>query len=237
MSVFKEGWQNYKSLWTAEKYVGFKGRASRREYWTTVLIIFITELIVSIPDMVVSMSVRTANGFSLFSTIYAIAILLPSLSLTFRRLHDVGRSGWWIISECIVAAVMMISLCSAVIAGAINMTFSRGFNFVDAGMISLLLFGALLAVVCVTIQIIVFVFTLLKGQTGPNKYGEAPEQCNVVILPQIDVKAEHSDKCECTSTCCNGNESSSDTESEKAECEKKDDDVLTPSDQDDNEEK
>ena len=215
MDVFKEGWKNYKSLWTAEKYACFKGRASRREYWTTILIIFITELLVSIPDTIVNLSIRSATNFSLFSTIYGIAIFLPALSLTFRRLHDVGRSGWWIISECIVAAVMMISLCSAVIAGIVNNSLRMGLCFVDAGMISLALFGLLLAIVCFSIQIIVFVFTLLKGQTGPNKYGEAPVQYKVVILSDDNCKSSEDEKCECSPCCCQNEEVSSVDENEE----------------------
>lgn len=236
MDVFKEGWKNYKSLWTAEKYACFKGRVSRREYWTTILIIFITELLVSIPDTIVNLSLSTATNFSLFSTIYGIAIFLPVLSLTFRRLHDVGRSGWWIISECIVAAVMMISLCSAVIAGIINNSLRMGFGFVDAGMISLALFGLLLAIVCCSIQIIVFVFTLLKGQTGPNKYGEAPVQYKVVILSDDNCKPAEDEKCECSPCCCQNEEVSSVDENEesssvaeKEESEKQDDATSTSS--------
>lgn len=206
MSVFKEGWENYKALWTAEKYVGFKGRASRREYWTTILIIFITSLIVSIPDWIVRLAIGYESGFSLFSSIYSISILLPTTALTFRRLHDVGRSGWLVISEYIVSAVAGISICSAVIAGYINMTFSRSLWFADASMIALLLFGIVLALASLTLSIIIFVFTLLKGQSGPNRYGEAPSQYQVVVLPKDDDSGE---ECCC---CCSHSEEKSDDE-------------------------
>ena len=131
---------------------------------------------------------------------------------------------------------MMISLCSAVIAGIVNNSLRMGLCFVDAGMISLALFGLLLAIVCFSIQIIVFVFTLLKGQTGPNKYGEAPVQYKVVILSDDNCKSSEDEKCECSPCCCQNEEVSSVDENEesssvaeKDESEKQEDATSTSS--------
>ncbi|AZO25623.1 MAG: DUF805 domain-containing protein [Mesorhizobium sp.] len=67
-------------------YVNFSGRASRSEFWYTYLFIFIVGVIVVIVDAVV--------GNEAVSSIWNLAILVPTLAMTTRRLHDINRSGW-----------------------------------------------------------------------------------------------------------------------------------------------
>jgi uncharacterized membrane protein YhaH (DUF805 family) len=65
------------------KYAVFKGRARRKEYWMFVLFNIIIGLIL---------------GFiGILGTLYMLAVLLPSLAVGVRRLHDAGRSGWWLL--------------------------------------------------------------------------------------------------------------------------------------------
>ena len=71
-----------------KKYVVFEGRARRKEYWYFVLISVIISIILRLID--------TAIGINVLATIYGLAVLLPSLGVAVRRLHDTGRSGWWI---------------------------------------------------------------------------------------------------------------------------------------------
>jgi uncharacterized membrane protein YhaH (DUF805 family) len=77
------------------KYVEFSGRAKRREYWMFVLVNLIISVILSFIDRALGFTSET--GFGLLSGIYSLAVLLPSLAVTVRRLHDTGRSGWWIL--------------------------------------------------------------------------------------------------------------------------------------------
>lgn len=70
-----------------KKYADFSGRARRKEYWMYILIYFVLCIIVSALDAFLGM------GF--LSLIFSIALLIPSLSIATRRLHDTGRSGWW----------------------------------------------------------------------------------------------------------------------------------------------
>lgn len=71
-----------------KNYVGFQGRARRKEYWMFVLFNIIIAVILSI--------VQTVAGIDpILTAIYSLVILLPSLAVTVRRLHDTGRSGWW----------------------------------------------------------------------------------------------------------------------------------------------
>ncbi len=69
------------------KYFSFKGRASRREYWYFYLANFCIALVLVMLDQI--------WGMEILSSIYSLAILVPNLAISVRRLHDVGRSGWW----------------------------------------------------------------------------------------------------------------------------------------------
>lgn len=77
------------------KYVVFDGRARRREYWMFVLI----NLLIScaLAALGVMMSDSAGAGFNILSALYALAVFLPSLGVSVRRLHDTGRSGWWLL--------------------------------------------------------------------------------------------------------------------------------------------
>ena len=71
-----------------KKYFYFEGRASRREFWTFVLINMGIGLVLSIVSLLIP---KIGNTLSM---IFNLAILLPSLSVVARRLHDIGKSGW-----------------------------------------------------------------------------------------------------------------------------------------------
>ncbi|MFC5451064.1 DUF805 domain-containing protein [Paenibacillus aestuarii] len=73
-----------------QNYVGFSGRARRKEYWMFTLFSAIIGIVLTILELVVGLR-------SVLTGIYSLAVLLPSLAVTFRRLHDTGRSGWWIL--------------------------------------------------------------------------------------------------------------------------------------------
>ena len=71
------------------KYVTFSGRARRSEYWFFALASQIASVVASTIDNVL--------GTQLFTYIVALGLLLPSLAVGIRRLHDTGRSGWWVL--------------------------------------------------------------------------------------------------------------------------------------------
>jgi len=73
------------------KYATFQGRARRPEFWWFVLFCFIANFVASVIDVMLF----GMNDFSPLSTLFSLAVLIPSLSVGARRLHDTGRSGWW----------------------------------------------------------------------------------------------------------------------------------------------
>jgi len=76
-------------------YIGFGGRARRKEYWMFVLVSFILGGVLGILDNMFKLSIRGDNG--MLTTLYSIAIFLPTWAVTFRRLHDTDRSAWWLL--------------------------------------------------------------------------------------------------------------------------------------------
>jgi uncharacterized membrane protein YhaH (DUF805 family) len=97
-----------------ENYANFNGRARRSEYWYFVLASIIITIIATILDSALGINFDPLPyGYLYF--IYAIAVLIPSLAVVVRRLHDVGKSGWYyfIVLIPIVGAIwLLVLLCT-----------------------------------------------------------------------------------------------------------------------------
>lgn len=76
-------------LKVVKNYVGFSGRARRKEYW----MFFLINTLISIALTVVD----TVAGTAVLGFVYGLALLLPSIAVGVRRLHDTARSGWWLL--------------------------------------------------------------------------------------------------------------------------------------------
>ena len=79
-----------------KKYFVFDGRARRAEFWYFVLFNLIVSIVLSVLDNVIGTTMGP-TGVGILGTLYALAILLPALGVAVRRLHDTGRTGWWIL--------------------------------------------------------------------------------------------------------------------------------------------
>ena len=79
-----------------QKYAVFSGRARRKEYWYFVLFNFLMSIALAFVDNVFG-SLNLETGVGLLSGLYSLVVLIPSLSVLVRRLHDTGRSGWWVL--------------------------------------------------------------------------------------------------------------------------------------------
>ncbi|HTY24796.1 MAG TPA: DUF805 domain-containing protein [Desulfomonilaceae bacterium] len=78
-----------------KKYATFAGRARRKEYWFFVLFNFIAFFIAALLDNLLKLNFENLN-YGWIYTIYALAVIIPSLAVGVRRLHDLGKSGWWL---------------------------------------------------------------------------------------------------------------------------------------------
>ena len=77
-----------------KQYADFGGRAQRKEYWLFVAFNILIGGGLAFVDAVLGMW-DPQTGYGVLSGLYTLAILVPSLAVTIRRLHDTGRSGWW----------------------------------------------------------------------------------------------------------------------------------------------
>jgi uncharacterized membrane protein YhaH (DUF805 family) len=105
------GWESSMNFTTAvqsvlSQYVGFSGRARRSEYWYFFLFNVIVSVVFSIIDAII--------GSQILGIIVSLALLLPGLAVTLRRLHDTDRTGWWIwiaLIPIVGVIVLIVFLC------------------------------------------------------------------------------------------------------------------------------
>jgi uncharacterized membrane protein YhaH (DUF805 family) len=84
-------------------YANFNGRARRSEYWYFILFSFIVNVILVLLG-------RASNVFSYLGSIVTLAMFIPNLAVSIRRLHDIGKSGWYYLISFIplVGTIIMI---------------------------------------------------------------------------------------------------------------------------------
>jgi len=92
-----------------KKYAVFSGRSRRSEYWYFILFYLIIYIALSFIDRATG-TFDAKSGVGLVTGIYALALLIPSLAVGVRRLHDTDRSGWWLLIAFIplIGAVVLI---------------------------------------------------------------------------------------------------------------------------------
>ena len=87
-----------------KNYTNFSGRSTRAEYWYPVLYMFIVSCILAI-----------FGKFGIFvSYAFSLVNLVPGLAVGIRRMHDIGKSGWWILISLIpvIGTIWYIVLCA-----------------------------------------------------------------------------------------------------------------------------
>ena len=83
-----------------QNYTNFDGRARRKEFWLFIFFNMLTVIILSIFDDFLG-TVDTKGVYGLFGSIYILVVFIPSIAVSIRRLHDTGRSGWWLLLNLI----------------------------------------------------------------------------------------------------------------------------------------
>ncbi len=79
-----------------KQYADFNGRARRKEYWMFVLFHIIFIFIAMALDNVLGLTFSSLP-YGFIYALYALVLLIPGIAVAIRRLHDTGRSGWWIL--------------------------------------------------------------------------------------------------------------------------------------------
>lgn len=96
------------------KYATFSGRARRSEFWYWQLFVALVSALLSILDSALGLQLRDgAAGPGWLGLVFALAVVIPTIAVTFRRLHDTGRSGWWWLLSliCGIGAIILLIFC------------------------------------------------------------------------------------------------------------------------------
>lgn len=129
------------------KYVSFAGRARRAEYWYFMLFNLILTAVAGVLDQMVGMELTP------FSTIVSLVLFLPMLAVSVRRLHDLDKSGWWLLAPTLGVVVMIPAFAS--LEAAIVLLWLGG----------LIAFGT---------GVLLLVWFLSRGTMGANRFGADP---------------------------------------------------------------
>ncbi len=147
-----------------KKYAVFSGRARRKEYWFFVLFNAIAGILLMVVDVMVgTYDPETQSG--VISSLYSLAVFIPSIAVTVRRLHDTDRSGWWVMLPIGVLIGGGI-LLAVTLSGNQNAEQLSPAASVVMGLFGLTVLGSFIAL---------FVFMVLDGTTGSNRFGEDPK--------------------------------------------------------------
>nr|WP_280925101.1 DUF805 domain-containing protein [Bifidobacterium sp. ESL0784] len=142
------------------KYLRFSGRSSRSEYWWPDLLI----LVVGLALLIIDKTVLGRNG-SLLDVIWILAIFVPILAVSIRRLHDSNKSGWWILLP--IASIAVGAIIVVIASSAANVSIST--LVLNAGHIGS---GTAFAVVIAgIIDFIAAVFWIVLMTLAPNPAG------------------------------------------------------------------
>ncbi|HVM22463.1 MAG TPA: DUF805 domain-containing protein [Sphingomicrobium sp.] len=92
-----------------QKYADFSGRAPRAEYWWFALAVVVAYIVAGIIEGIVGINTMLAGVYGPLTALLALALLVPSLAVGVRRLHDTNRSAWWLLCSCHIASQLSCS--------------------------------------------------------------------------------------------------------------------------------
>lgn len=136
-----------------KKYVVFRGRASRSEFWWWVLAAFGINIVLDI------LNTATDEKLGFLATIWGLATLIPTLALSVRRLHDTNKPGWWVaifyIAMVIGLIIMIIGGGAALYGGFRSLgSYDYGYGSMAAGGLGAAVIGALITLAGCVVYIV-----------------------------------------------------------------------------------
>ena len=138
------------------KYAVFSGRAQRSEFWWFFLFSVVSSAIAGIVPVI--------------GQIYPLVLLIPSLAVSARRLHDTGRSAWWLLLY--LASILAMGI--AFVGGLLIWVFESERPNDEGALISLALIAIVSFFIALGCSIAPLIFCVLPGTVGPNRYGPDP---------------------------------------------------------------
>ena len=170
------------------KYADFNGRATRAEYWWWVLATVIFGMALGTLDAFIVSIIDQEWASSPLTTIFHLAILLPNLAVSARRLHDIGKSGWWILVWFVLTVIgwipVVVGLVVSLLRGALEGQLEAN-SFVP-----LIVGGAITLLLALALLLWIILWMARQGESGPNRYGPDPRMATgPEPLPNADAIA------------------------------------------------
>ena len=150
-----------------QKYAQFSGRASRAEFWWYMLFVVVAAVVLAIVESALGLQALFLI-YGPMTVILVLATFVPSLAVQVRRLHDTNRSGWWLLGMYIPYAIMLALMPSMMTPG------EGGIPNLGSAAIA-----GLLSLIVMVMAIVLLVFYVLRGTSGPNSYGPDPYGADV----------------------------------------------------------
>ena len=153
---------NFKDALTTciEKYATFSGRATRAEFWYFTLAIGLINIVTSMVGGLL-VAITDVQAFSIFRWLSQLVFIVPSVSVSVRRMHDINKSGWYVLI-CWVGLVLLLLGLSFGKAS----TASHPNGFLSA-------IGVLMLLISAGLVIWQIVLYCTRGTQGTNQYGPA----------------------------------------------------------------
>ena len=157
------------------KFFDFKGRARRSEYWWFMLFVLIVSSVFNYGGLLIP-------ALSFVGLLCSLVLFIPQFAVLTRRLHDTGRSGWWVLMLAIFYLLVLVGVMITFAPMATKMldvtdTFAQAQMMADAVQAAPL--AATLMCACslptIVLGLIIFVFTLFDSSWEENKYGPSPK--------------------------------------------------------------
>jgi len=158
------------------KYFTFSGRAARPEYWWFVLFVVGISIVLSFVDaLIFGVDPETDEPSSVLTGLFQLAIFIPGLAVGWRRLHDSGRPGWYLLLPMLASLAFVISMFFGVFAfGVAETELANPDNLIAPAA----LLGGAGFLVFLVVQLVLLVLMIWwmtrPSDPGPNEYGPQP---------------------------------------------------------------
>lgn len=145
-------WQNFTDT-ISKHYVDFDGRVCRAQFWYYIAAYVLVGILVSVVGSI------AGSGAGL-RALYELALLAPTLGITARRLHDMGRTASWIL-------LLAVPWALSILLGLVTLV-----SFLTFGMFGILLvFWPIIGLISLGAVVLLIYFCAQPGTPGPNEYG------------------------------------------------------------------
>lgn len=147
------------------KYADFTGRAPRAEFWWFVLALIIVMIVLRIIESILGISHMFFYAWGPLTLLFRLATIVPGIAVGVRRLHDTGRTGWWVLLPIVPLCIGMFFGGTAMLG---MMAGAGGMGLVGGGIAAIFMFITFIA------ALVLLFFYVQPSQPGSNAYGPNP---------------------------------------------------------------